>query len=696
VVVDESGRGGGLEPLFAPRSVAVVGVSRDPGSLGRRALRHLLAHGFAGEVHVVHPSFEGEIEGNATVRSIAAIEPAPDLAFVCAGGDKVLPILTEAVAAGVGALAVIAASGAIVEQRDEVRALLDGTGVRLLGPNMPGFLSVRPPVAPHISNFVSRERLDPAPIGVIAQSGAVGGVIGELLSEAGVGLDWLISTGNEFDLALGECLEFLAERKLRAIGLFVESVRDPDAFRRGLARAAERGVAVLATKVGRSAAGERQAMTHTGALTGDSALFERELARHGGALCDDLEELAARLAVVTLPRPRRRSVAVAAASGGLAGLIGDLAVSRGLPVPDLGGENLSNPWDTDVEIVDDPPGAVAYWRRVLDQEEVGSGILGFGSFPEAQLQAVADELTAAPVEVPLVLCAAAGMPAAVRESLRGTAVSLGSPRVAVAALEWWTRGAPGVAEGTGTGDSRSPGPAALDEAEAKRRLAASGVAVPWSAAAESAAEAATLAGEREGPVVLKCLRPALLHKATAGGVALNLRGPEEVERAWTEMAVAIQAATGEPMTAALLEQQLPAGLELIASADTDPDYGPFLTVGAGGGEVERDPDVTHILLSPNPADPPVECHPLVHSRQGGVDPEAISEALSGLRIAGALRQAAVHRGEDGAAPAALVRLLEGIAAAAAENRAGVEVNPVILPLGAGDPVAADCVMTPHD
>jgi acetate---CoA ligase (ADP-forming) len=683
------GSGGGLEPLFAPRSVAVVGVSRDPGSLGRRALRHLLAHGFAGEVHVVHPSFEGEIEGIATVPSLAAIEPAPDLAFVCAGGDKVLPILEEAVAAGVGALAVIAASGAIVGQRDEVRALLDGSGVRLLGPNMPGFLSVRPPVAPHISNFVSRERLDPAPIGVIAQSGAVGGVIGELLSEAGVGLDWLISTGNEFDLALGECLEFLAERELRAIGLFVESVRDPDAFRRGLSRAAERGVAVLATKVGRSAAGERQAMTHTGALTGDSALFERELARHGGALCDDLEELAARLAVATLPRPRRRSLAVAAASGGLAGLIGDLAVARGLPVPDLGGD-LSNPWDTDVRIVDDPPGAVAYWRRVLDREEVGAGVLGFGSFPEAQLQAVADELTAAPVEVSIVLCAAAGMPEAVRESLRGTAVSLGSPRVAVAALEWWTRSAPAVDERDAVahlagenglvplGGERPPavgaGPA-LDEAEAKRRLTASGVAVPWSAAAASAAEAAALAADREGPLVLKCLRPALLHKAAAGGVALGLEGPEDVERAWGEMATAIQAATGQPLAAALVEEQLPAGLELIASADTDPDYGPFLTVGAGGGEVERDPDVAHVLLP--------------------VDAGAILAALSGLRISGALRQAAVHRGEDGAAPAALVRLLEGIAATAAENRAGVEVNPVILPLGAGDPVAADCVMTPH-
>jgi acyl-CoA synthetase (NDP forming) len=660
-----------LAPLFEPRSIAVVGVSRNPASLGRRALRHLLQHEFGGAVHVVHPSFEGELEGVATVRTIAEIEPAPDLAFVCAGGDVAFPILEEAVAAGVGALAVIAASGAILDERDRVRDLLAGSGIRLLGPNIPGFLSVEPPVAPHISNFVSRERLDPAPIGVIAHSGAVGGVLGDLLSRAGVGLDWLISTGNEFDLGMGECLEFLAARDLRAIGLFVESIRDADAFRRGLELAASRDVAVLATKVGRSAAGERQAMTHTGALTGDSALFERELARHGGTLCDDLEELAACLAVATLAPATRRSAAVAAASGGLSGLIGDLTMARGVPVPDLG--DLPNPWDTDVQIIDDPAGAIARWRQIMDREEIGCGVIGFGSLPDDHLFAIADQLAAEPAGKPLVLCPAAGMPAAVMDRLRGQAVSLGSPRVAAAALDWGTRAAPPLAVAAAA--PPPPAPAlALDEAEAKRRLREHGVPVPASAAAASAEEAAALAAEREGPWVLKCLRPALLHKAAAGGVALGLRGADDVRRAWAEMETAVRTASGEELRTALVEEQLPPGLELIAAVDVDPDFGPYLTIGAGGAEVERRPDAAQVLL---PA-----------SR------EQILAAISELALGGALRQAAAARGESAAAPAALVDLVEALAAAAAANGASIEVNPVILPFAAGDPVAADCVMIP--
>jgi acyl-CoA synthetase (NDP forming) len=689
----------GLQPLFEPRSIALVGASRKEGSLGRRALRHVIQHGYRGEVHLVHPTAD-ELEGVRAVRSIAEIDPTPDLAFVCTDGNRVLGVIEEAVDAGVPAVAAIAASGAIIDERDAVRALLERGGARMLGPNAPGFLSVNPPVAPHISNFLSRPALLSAPIGLITHSGAVGGILGDHLLESGVGLDWLI------DVGMGECLEYLAGRELRAIGLFVEAVRDLDAFRRGLDRAAEHGIEVLAVKVGRSAAGARQALTHTGALTGDSALFEQELVRRGGHLCENLEQLAACLAMATLPPAPTRSLAVAAASGGMAGLLGDLAMRDGIAVPDLG--DLANPWDTDVQIIDDPEGAARVWRAMLERGDVGAGLMGFGSLPDASMMRIAESLAAEPVDKPTVLVPAAGMPVEMMELLRGRAVSIADSAVAIAAIDWWTATAPAhrartdatpshaaasvppprpaaasPARAPGPSPSRAPGapppgtpPArlAIDEAAAKQVLREASISVPLGLAVESVDDALAFAADAKPPFVLKCLRPALAHKAAAGGVALGLRGAKpELRAAWDAMTDAVRNATGEPMRAALIEEQATPGLELIVSAGDDPDYGPFLTLGAGGGEVERRPDVAHRLLP--------------------VDDAAVHAALAELRLGSALRQAAAARGENGSAPAALVALILSVAELATERPGTtIELNPVIVPFQNGGPIAVDCVL----
>ena len=664
---------GDLKPLFEPRSIALVGASRKEGSLGRRALRHVVKHGYRGTLHLVHPTAD-ELEGVRAVRTIAEIDPVPDLAFICTDGDRVLGVVDEAVAAGVPALAAIASSGAVLHEQDAIRRRLEGSGARMLGPNSPGFVSVNPPVAPHISNFLNRPSLLSAPIGLITHSGAVGGVLADHLLSSGVGLDWLICTGNEFDVGMGECLEYLAGRDLRAIGLFVEAIRDLDAFRRGLDRAAEHGIAVLAVKVGRSDAGARQALTHTGALTGDSALFERELARRGGYLCETLEQLAACLAVATLPPTPASGLAVAAASGGLAGLLGDLSSRSGIAVPDLDG--LANPWDTDAEIISDPPAAIAHWRSMLAPDEIGAGIMGFGSFPDAALISIAQELALDPPGKPVVLVPAAGMPAAMMEPLRGQAVSITDSGAAVKALRWWfERSAPPALART---RAREATTVAVDEADAKALLRSHGIPVPDGAVARSAAEAAAFAERVPGSsFVLKCLTPALAHKAAAGGVRLGLSGSgAELEAAWDAMAAAVEDATGTAMTAALIEAQAEPGIELIVSLGSDPEYGAFLAIGAGGGDVERDPDVVHRLLPAGAAD--------------------VSAAFAELRIGSALRQAAAALGEDGPAPAALLQLVLTLASLAGE-RPGitVELNPVIVAFGAA-PVAVDCVVVEAD
>jgi acetate---CoA ligase (ADP-forming) len=666
-----------LSALFAPDSIALVGVSQREGNLGRRTLRHLQAHGYAGRISIVHPSAR-EIGGLPVHRSIAELGEIPDLAVVCTHGDLALDLLDELVDAGVPALMVLASSGAVVDSPERVRATLARSGARLLGPNSPGYVSAAPPIAPHISHFLTQnERLRDAPIGLIAQSGAVAGILANRLLEMRVGFRWAICTGNEHDLGLGEALAFVAAEDMRAIGLFVETVRDLEHFRHGLELAAERGVRVCAVKVGESAAGRRQALTHTGALTGMSELFEQELLMRGGHLCRDLEELAACLAVATLPRPRVRSLAVAATSGGVAGLLGDRAAAAGIEVPEL--EGLPNPWDTDAIVMEDPEGCAARWREMLASETVGAGLLGFGAQPAALMHRIVDALVAEPIAEPYVLVPAAGMPAAALEPLAGRAVAIADTADAVAALAWWSADAAPPPRGdlSDSGFETSSEPISeidLDELRAKRLIAAIGIAVPRGAEVRDAGEAAAFAATGDGPYVLKCLLPAFAHKAAVGAVRLGVGpGAGAIERAWDELAAAVASASGKPVAAVLIEEQVEPGIELLVSVGFDERHGAYLTLGAGGSGVEQLADVAHRLLP--------------------ISVREVERALSGLSLGAALRVAARLRGEDGAAPAQLVELVLRLARLA-EERPGitVEINPVILPLSFAPPIAVDCLI----
>lgn len=618
---------------------------------------------------MVHPTARS-IEGIAAHRSLAELAHPPDLAVVCTHGDRAIALVEDAVANGARSVMVLASSGQIVDSAERVREALARTGARMLGPNSPGFVSVAPPVAPHISHFLTQnERLIDAPTAVIAQSGAVAGILANRLLQSSVGFRWLICTGNEHDLGLGETLAFLATRELRAIGLFVESIRDVERFREGLDLAARNGVRVCAVKVGASAAGRRQAMTHTGALTGSSELFEQELARAGGRLCADLDELAACLAVATLPRPRLRSVAVAATSGGVAGLLGDRAAAAGIAVPELA--DLANPWDTDAVVMDDPEGCAAIWRRMLHDPAVGSGLLGFGALPDALMHRLTAALASEPIAEPYVLVPAAGMPADALDVLRGKAVAIESTACAVGALAWAAEDA----------ELPSPIPASgpratleIDEAQAKQVLAEAGVAVPRGSVARSCEQALALAEQIGAPVVLKCLRPAFAHKAAIGGVRLGIDADRvSVEAAWAEMSEEIRRRTGQALESALVEEQLPGGLELLVSVGWEERHGAFLTLGSGGGAVERQADVAHRLL---PA-----------------ERDSVEAAFAGLSIGAALAQAARLRGEDGPVPAELVELALALTRiAATKPGVTVECNPVLLPVAAGRPVALDCVL----
>lgn len=429
----------GLKRLFRPESIALVGVSTDTRNLGHRYLRHLLAHGFPPErLQVVHPTAT-DVGGIPAVPTIDALEGVPDLGLVLTSGGAVPGLIAQLVERGVGAFNVFANDGPVIHDPDGLRTILGRTGARLLGPNSPGFVTSEPPIAAHASQFLGSAKLRSRPAGIISHSGAIGGIVANALLESGSGFASLICTGNEVDLGLGECLQYLvAEEQLRVIGLFIESVRDVDRFRAGLEHAAEQDVRVCVLKVGWSEAAQRAARQHTGADTGRMDLFEAELHAAGATLCRDLNEMVSMLVVGSLPRPTRSGLAIGATSGGLTSVLGDAATHCGLDVPELAG--FDNPWDTDIHAVHASEATGARWIEMLARDEVGCGVFAVSAQPDHVWTGLVKGMNAAEEEKPFVVIPYAGMPDALIGELPPNAAVWLDAATALRALAWASGG----------------------------------------------------------------------------------------------------------------------------------------------------------------------------------------------------------------------------------------------------------------
>src|SRR3954447_4152225 len=338
-----------LDTFFAPKSIALIGASRDLEKIPGRLLSMLRKNGFAGKIYPINPNY-GDIDGLKCYPSIADVGQPVDLALVIIPARAVLGALEQCAAAGVKN-AVIISSGFAEEggdsaaMQDAIAALARRTGMRISGPNAEGFFSqvqrvaatfspavdVKPGVVPLV---VTTKR-----IGIVAQSGGIGFAYYHRASALGIAVSYVVSAGNESDLGAGEFLDYMVQDvSTDVILLFIEGIRDVGKFLAAARRAAELKKPVIVTKVGRSGAGMRAAASHTASMAGWSAAYDAVFAKYGLIVSNDLDEALTIAAVLaSSPLPKGDRVAVLTVSGG-AGIWGADTVSmQGLKVPELFG-----------------------------------------------------------------------------------------------------------------------------------------------------------------------------------------------------------------------------------------------------------------------------------------------------------------------------------------------------------------------
>ena len=319
-----------LASLLAPRSVALVGASPRPGSIGNDMIAVLRDNGFAGDIHLVNPKYD-TIDGVPCHASIGAIGSPPDLAVLGVGTRQIEPTFDDALAAGAGAIVLFdglfdkADAGPALRARLAAKAAQ--AGVPVLGGNGMGYYNFD--ARTHVSFQAPPDR-KPGGISLIAHSGSVFVLLAA--NDPRYRFNLIVSPGQEINASVSDYMDYaLAMPTTRVLALFLETVRDPAGFVAALEKARERDVPVVVLKVGRTEASARFAATHSGAIAGDDAAYEAVFERYGVARVATLDQLMATAQLLAhAKRPRNGGLVALTDSGGLRELMIDLADDLGV------------------------------------------------------------------------------------------------------------------------------------------------------------------------------------------------------------------------------------------------------------------------------------------------------------------------------------------------------------------------------
>jgi acyl-CoA synthetase (NDP forming) len=671
---------GALGRLFAPRSIALIGVPGDPSRPGARPLHFLRRHGYPGRLYPVNPRHR-TIADLPAYADLQALPEVPDVAWIglpaARAAEAILACgragIRFAVALGAG-FAETGETGAAEQGRLLARAR--AAGVRLLGPNTVGFVNAWDRVALTFSTIGKLDALRPGPVAFLSQSGGVGGCLLDRAADRALGVGLFVSTGNEADLSLADYLDWLVDDgRARAVACLVEQVRDPDRVAAAVQRAAAHGVAVVALKLGASPTGSRAARSHTGAMAGRRDAW-RAWARAAGMLevsePDHLLETAAHLAgAPALDGPR---MAMVTSSGGIAVLVADALEPCGFVFAPLGEDTVrrvralvppyvtvANPLDITAGLPDETFGevlAVVGQDRGIDAVVVPLTLASAGR-GAARAEQVAKAARGSPK--PLVVCWPGG------GLVRGGFRVLEEARVPLFATVSACASALGAALAfravRGRPARRPPsGPAiliprargALPWTSVSTLLGGVGLRLAPEVILRDDAETRARGPGLRYPVAVKAVGP--LHRTDVGGVRLGVSSYEE-------LLAAVRALW--PLGEACLVQPMIPGVEVLVGAWRDPELGPFVMVGPGGVRAEL---YGERAIAPAPCD------------------EATADGLVGdCRALDALLRG--HRrdpaGDRPALVAAIVRAA-ALAAGLGPRLAALDLNPVIVgPVGAG-------------
>lgn len=613
-----------LDRLFEPRAIAVFGASGSSDSVGGRVFDNLLKGGFSGAVFPVNPKHK-RLHGKPCYPSIAAIGKPVDLAVIATPAATVPEIIHACGEYGVRAAVIISAGFGNAEGHGMIlkKAVLEAARqyqIRILGPNCLGL--IRP--AAGLNATFSKHTAEPGKLALISQSGALCTAILDWAAVHDIGFSAIVSLGDAADIDFGDLLDYLAQdAQTHSILLYVEGIRDARRFMSGL-RIAARMKPVVAIKAGRHTEGTRAALTHTGAMVGADDVFDAALQRAGVVRAMTIEQLFAAAQLLATPyRVDGNRLAIVTNGGGLGVLATDRAIDLGVAMASLSEDTLARldaclpaHWShaNPVDLLGDA--SQERYRNALEACLDDSGVDGVLVMlsPQAMTdtagcaQAVIDARNSGKKPVLTCWMGEQQVETANRLFAQHQLPAFSNPESSVEAFSYLasyyqnqqllmqvpgplitqsepdTEGARLIIE-SALAEKRT----LLGITESKALLHAFGIPATQSVECDSANDVLVAAESLGFPVVMKVNSPDISHKSDVGGVRLDIANAHAVRSAYHELLEEVQGKYAEARIDGVTIEPMytPAnGRELLLGVIRDPVFGPVITFGAGGIQVE--------------------------------------------------------------------------------------------------------------
>ena len=688
-----------IHAMLHPRNIVLVGATDKPGNYAERIWNNLVKYQYKGGLFPINSKREA-IWGVPCYKDFASLPEKPDHVLVLVPARFAVQVIRDAAAAGARSATIVTSGFSELQDAESQRLAVElqqavrETGLAVTGPNCLGNLSAGENLFTNIDDRIVT--MEAGPVAIAGQSGAIVMAIRQTLEDRGVGVGYMVTTGNETGLETPDLMAyFAADPSIRVIVVYLEGVRNTKVFREACKAARAAGKPVIALKLGASEGGRAAAMAHTGALAGSIETFDAISTREGVIRVRGLDELIETTeCFVHADPPKSNRLAAVSLSGGKRGLLIDAFYSAGLNFAPLSpsatekltkmlgpGSIVGNPLDAGFAAVVDPSVYMQSIKIMIDDPDTDIVIID-AELPKAphelrerNLRIVNDMAGAASKPVVYISAMSIGFTEftkGLRKSLPNIAVMQGLDR-AVGAIKSLIdyaslrKEVPDI-KSSSKASARAVlekalksanGAAALDEVASKKLLRAYGIPVSKEEVAQTAAEAVKIAKKIGFPVVAKVVSAEILHKSDIGGVVLNINSTAEVKKAFNDITARVKKLKNKPkLEGILIAQQVKADLELVVGASLDAEMGPVVLFGTGGVDIELMKDVA-LAGAPLDAD---EAKQLIHKTKAGVK-------MKGYRGKPALHEASAVKALVG---------LSNLMADAGTRIASIDVNPFLI------------------
>lgn len=622
-----------LRPLFSPQSIAVVGASRSPGSVGNDIMQNLIYGGYTGVVYPINPKAKS-ILGIRCVPSIPALDEAVDLCVVIVPAPAVEGIVTAAADKGTRNFVVISAGfkeigGEGVDREKRIRALAAARGLNIVGPNCLGIINTDPTV--RMNAAFGREMPAVGPIGLVSQSGALSAALLDYAAGRGIGFSQFVSFGNKADLNEIDLLKAIAaDTNTKVLVMYIEDLSDGGSFVKAAydITHGSNPKPVLAIKTGRTPQGAAAAASHTGSMAGSDEVYDAIMAQAGVIRVENVQDLFDYADIFVDPvRPPGRKTCIVTNAGGPGIMATDACIRYGLTLSKLqdytlkslkfqmpATGSLKNPVDVIGDARHDR------YRSALDaviaDENVDQVLVLVTPQSMTNVGDIARVIAEAKEYSPKPLIACLMGLADVVEGVKilhdHKVPTYAFPESAMRAMAAKTRFAEWITTPPSSfvrfdvdnnavaallDSERKAGRTQLVEVQALEVLKHLGFSLVPYALARTADEAVAAAARMEYPVVMKISGPKILHKTDVGGVRLDLRDEAAVRSAYDGMIASVREKMGRDVEiwGVLIQKMLPKGKETIIGMSRDERFGPLIMFGLGGIYTEALKDVSFRL-----------------------------------------------------------------------------------------------------